>query len=74
VSTTPGQTNSPSVETEEPIKEAQKELDCNLSPLLSIETRRAADELDTEQLVSALHAAGAYLPQTKTSKSMTRAT
>jgi len=39
----------------------------------SIKTRRAAGELDTEQLVSTLRAAGAYLPQTQTSKTMTRA-
>jgi hypothetical protein len=39
----------------------------------SIKTRRAADELDTEQLVSTLRAAGAYLPQAQTSKTMTRA-
>ena len=38
----------------------------------SIKTRRAADELDTEQLVSTLRTAGAYLPQSKTSKTMTR--
>jgi len=39
----------------------------------AIKTRRMADELDTEQLVGTLRAAGAYLPQTQTSKTMTRA-
>jgi hypothetical protein len=38
----------------------------------SIKTRRAANELDTEQLVNTLRAAGAILPQTTTSKTMTR--
>lgn len=40
----------------------------------SIKTRRIADELDIEQLVTTLRQAGAYLPQTKTSKVMTRTT
>jgi hypothetical protein len=38
----------------------------------SIKTDRVAAELDTEQLVNTLRTAGAYLPQTTTSKTMTR--
>ena len=38
----------------------------------SIKTNRVAAELDTEQLVGTLRAAGAFLPQTTTSKTMTR--
>ena len=38
----------------------------------SLKTRQAADELDTEQLVNTLRVAGAYLPQTRTNKTMTR--
>jgi hypothetical protein len=39
----------------------------------SIRTQRPAAEIDTEVLVDTLRKAGAYLPQTKTSKRMTRA-
>jgi hypothetical protein len=38
----------------------------------SIRTGQAANELDTEQLVLTLRKAGANLPQTSTSKTMTR--
>ena len=38
----------------------------------SIRTRKPAGEIDTEVLVATLRKAGAYLPQTKTSKTMTR--
>jgi hypothetical protein len=40
----------------------------------SIHTERPAAEIDTEVLVATLRKAGAYLPQTTTSKRMTRAT
>ena len=36
-------------------------------------TKRPAAEIDTEALVDTLRKAGAYLPQTNTSKTMTRA-
>jgi hypothetical protein len=39
----------------------------------SIRTKRPAGEIDTEVLVATLRKAGAYLPQTETSKTMTRA-
>jgi hypothetical protein len=39
----------------------------------SISTQRPAPEIDTEVLVTTLRKAGAYLPQTQTSKTMTRA-
>jgi hypothetical protein len=38
----------------------------------SIRTRKPAGEIDTEVLVATLRKAGAYLPQTTTSKTMTR--
>ena len=40
----------------------------------SIRTQRPAAEIDTEVLVATLRKEGAYLPQTKTSKTMTRST
>jgi len=39
----------------------------------SIRTRKPALEIDTEALVATLRKAGAFLPQTRTSKTMTRA-
>ena len=39
----------------------------------SIRTKKPAGEIDTEALVATLRKAGAFLPQTKTSKTMTRA-
>jgi hypothetical protein len=39
----------------------------------SVRTKRPAAEIDTEALVATLRKAGAYLPQSKTSKTMTRA-
>jgi len=39
----------------------------------SVRTDQPANDLDTEQLVKTLRKAGAYLPQKKTSKKMTRA-
>jgi len=39
----------------------------------SIRTERPAGEINTEVLVTTLRKAGAYLPQTRTSKTMTRA-
>jgi hypothetical protein len=39
----------------------------------SIRTGRPAAEIDTEVLVATLRKAGAYLPQTTTSKTLTRA-
>ena len=38
----------------------------------SIRTKKPAAEIDTEVLVATLRKAGAYLPQTTTSKTMTR--
>ena len=38
----------------------------------SIATRRPADKLNIEQLVTTLRKAGAFLPQPKTSETMTR--
>jgi hypothetical protein len=40
--------------------------------LQAIRTSRNADEIDTEELVSSLRKAGAYLPQTRTSRQLTR--
>jgi hypothetical protein len=39
----------------------------------SIRSKKPAAEIDTEALVATLRKAGAYLPQTQTSKTMTRA-
>jgi hypothetical protein len=42
--------------------------------LQAIRTRRNADEIDTGELIDSLRKSGAYLPQTRTSKQLTRTT